>query len=415
MKTFFKACLRLLLALSIPAAAIGLVMIMNQANNGDEIAETPDRRLPVEVIAVNPGQYQPIAQWTGRVVARRQVTLTAPVTTDVIDIPVREGQSVAQGDVLIRLDTQSLRWDLERTEADLAEFDANIGMTRNQQRADEDMLALETALLQQSEASLERQLGLLQRGVTTEEAVEQARASVTQARQAVRQRRLAIDNHPATLTSLEAQRNRLNIALARQQDALARAEPVAPFAGRIGRIAVVNGETAQAGQPLVSLYQPESLTWRVVMPTDAPDGLMADIGGQLRPMVERADQIEEGQSGRYAWFQIPVDANWSPGETRSSRVVWPERAGVQPIPREALYSGNRLFLVDDEQRLGSVVVDVVGVVEHQGEEQWLIDSRALPSEGRILITRLANILPGMQVSVVTNHDAASPIEGVDSE
>lgn len=414
MKTFFKASLRLLLALSIPAAAIGIVMIMNQANNGVDIADVPDRRLPVEVLPVSPGQYQPVAQWTGRVVARRQVSLNAPVSTDVIDIRVREGQNVAQGEVLVRLDTQSLRWELERTEADLAEFDANIRMTRNQQSADEDMLALETALLQQAEASLERQLGLLQRGVTTEEAVEQARANVTQAKQAVRQRRLAIDNHPATLTSLEAQRDRLNIALARQQDALARAEPVAPFAGRVGRISVVNGETVQAGQVLVSLYQPESLTWRVVMPTDAPDGLVADISGQLQPMVERADQIEEGQSGRYAWFQVPVDARWSPGETRSSRVVWPAREGVQPIPKEALYSGNRLFLVDDEQRLGSIVVEVVGVVEHLGEEQWLIDTAALPADGRILTTRLANILPGMQVAVASD-DTADMDSGVDSE
>lgn len=415
MKTFLKASLRFLLALSIPAVAIGVVVLMNQANNGEETTEAPDRRLPVEVLPVNPGQYQPIAQWTGRVVARRQVTLNAPVNADVIDIPVREGQSVKQGDVLIRLDTQSLRWDLERTEADLAEFNANIRMTRNQQSADEDMLALETALLQQAEASLERQLGLLQRGVTTEEAVEQARANVTQARQAVRQRRLAIDNHPATLTTLEAQRDRLNIALARQRDALARAEPVAPFDGRIGRIAVVNGETAQAGQALVSLYQPDSLTWRVVMPTDAPDGLMAEIGGQLQAMVERADQIEEGQSGRYAWFQVPSSARWSPGETRSSRVVWPERKGVQPIPKEALYSGNRLFLVDDEQRLGSVVVEVVGVVDLEGEEQWLVDTRPLPADGRILTTRLANILPGMQVSVISEDDATLAEQGVNSQ
>ncbi|MHA7878803.1 MAG: efflux RND transporter periplasmic adaptor subunit [Saccharospirillum sp.] len=405
MKAFLLTSVRLLIALSVPAAAIAVAIFMSQNHSDETAMDTQDPRMPVAVLAVAPGDYQPIAHWTGQVEARRQVTLTAPVSTEVVTIAVREGQTVQAGDTLIRLDTQSLRWDLERTEADLAEFDANIRMTRNQQRADADLLALEESLLEQVEASLERQLGLLQRGVTTEEAVEQNRASVTQARQAVRQRRLAIDNHPATLISLQAQRDRLNIALERQRDALSRAEPVAPFAGRIGRISVVEGQNVQAGQALITLYQPQSLAWRVVMPMTAPDTLVADILGQHMPLIERSDLIGAGESGHRGWFQVPAQADWSPGETRSNRVIWPVRSGVQPIPRQALYSGNRVFLVDDDQRLGSVVVEVVGVVEHDGDEQWLIDTTGLPADGRILATQLANILPGMAVSVVNETTA----------
>ncbi|WLD57380.1 biotin/lipoyl-binding protein [Salinispirillum sp. LH 10-3-1] len=394
-----RRLIRIGVALLLPLSAIIVTVLLVGNNNGVAPEEEVERLLQVVVLPVSSGAHAPRAEWTGRVVARQRVELTAPVAADVQRVLVNEGGWVAAGDPLIELDTQSPRWDLAQIEADLRDFDASILMARNQHAADRDMLEYDADVVAQAETVLAREMGLLQRGITTEAAVEQARMNLTQARQALRQRQLAIDNHSASLASLEAQRTRLNIALARQQDLLARAAPKAPFAARVGHVNAVEGQLIQAGQPLVSLYSPDSLAWRVILPNGVPDSLQAAIGGELRPIVQSSDTIAEGEVGRYAWFSLPPHTQWAPGETRSAKVYWPAIEGTMLIPTSALYSGNRVFLVNEEQRLSSVVVTVLGVNDSSGEEQWLVDAHGLPADGRILVSRLANIIPGMRVEV----------------
>ncbi|MFY0663114.1 MAG: hypothetical protein JXQ97_00695 [Natronospirillum sp.] len=392
--------IRIGVALLLPVSAIVITVLLIGNNNGTATEEEAERLLPVVVLPVSEGVNAPRAEWTGRVVARQTVQLTAPVTAEVQRVLVQEGGWVAAEAPLVELDTQSPRWDLAQIEADMQDFEASIRIARNQHAADRDMLEYDADVVAQAEAVLAREEGLLQRGVTTEAAVEQARMSLTQARQAFRQRQLAIDNHPAALASLEAQRARLSITLERQQDLLERAAPQAPFAARVGHVNAVEGQVIQAGQPLVSLYSPNSLAWRVILPDGVTDALTALIGEQRMSIVQSSDIIAEGEVGRYAWFALPPDTTWAPGETRSAKVYWPGIEGSMSIPTSALYSGNRVFLVDDEQRLSSAVVNVLGVNEVDGQEQWLIDARSLPDDGRILVSRLANIVPGMRVEVV---------------
>lgn len=392
--------IRIGVALLMPVSAIVITALLIGNNNETAPEEETERLLPVVVLPVSEGVHAPRAEWTGRVVARQTVQLSAPVTAEVQRVLVQEGGWVAADAPLVELDTQSPRWDLAQIEADMQDFEASIRMALNQHAADRDMLEYEADVVAQAEAVLAREEGLLQRGVTTEAAVEQARMSLTQARQALRQRQLAIDNHPSALASLEAQRARLRVTLERQQDLLARAAPQAPFAARVGHVNAVEGQMIQAGQPLVSLYSPSSLAWRVILPDGITDALTALIGGQQMSIVQSSDTIADGEVGRYAWFALPPETSWVPGETRSAKVYWPGIEGSMPIPTSALYSGNRVFLVDDEQRLSSTVVNVLGVNEVDGQEQWLIDARSLPDGGRILVSRLANIVPGMRVDVV---------------
>lgn len=394
-----RRLLRIAAALALPLVAIVITIVLVGNNNGVPSIDEEERLLPVTVLPVIPGVHAPSAEWTGRVVARQTVELSAPVAADVQRILAREGDSVQQGAALIELDTRLPRWDLAQIEADLQDFAASIAMAHNQHRADQDMLTYEADVVAQAEAVLARERGLLQRGVTTEAAVEQARMNLTQARQALRQRQLAIDNHEASLASLEAQRSRLNIALARQQDVLARAEPQAPFDARIAYVSAVEGQRVQAGQSLMSLYAPSSLAWRVIKPDGVPTTLRAGLEGELQPIVQTSDTVADGEVGRFAWFALPPDTSWVPGETRSARVYWPGIANTLLIPTSALYSGNRVFLVGDDERLASTVVSVVGVSRENGEEQWIIDASTLPEGSRILVTRLANIVPGMRVSV----------------
>jgi len=91
---------------------------------------------------------------SGYVVARRQATVAAEVTGKLVEVNVEEGQRVAQGDVLARLDDAT-----EQAQLDLA---------RARLRAAESALAETRARLDNARRSLARQRELKQRDLTSQ-------------------------------------------------------------------------------------------------------------------------------------------------------------------------------------------------------------------------------------------------------
>lgn len=394
-----KVLLRVGVALLPLLVAIAATVAMTSNSAPSEAAEEEELRLSVDVITVTPGLHSPMAEWTGEVVARRQVTVHAPYSADVVSVDVSEGVMVEAGQRLLALNTQTPRWELASLQADQQDFEATVLTSQNQQAADRDFLAYEQTLLAQAEAKLERERGLLQRGVSTEAALEQAQLAVTQARQSVRMRQLSIDNHASALESLSAQRLRLAIALERQQDVLSRAVPEAPFTGRVARMDAMVGQNVSAGQSLVTLYAPESLSWRVVMPNHLSRDVQAIIGGRIVSLQQLSGAILSGEVGRYAWFGVPEESAWVPGDTRSAWVVLPAIPDTFLLPSSALYAGGRVFLVAEDGSLASASVNILGVTQVEGQEFWLADAANLPPGSRVLVTRIANVLAGMSVDV----------------
>lgn len=394
-----KRIVRIVLALMILGGAVGLAAWMINGEPAPEEDAAPAPAPEVSALSVDPGRYRPQMEWSGQVVARQRVEVATPLATEVLTVPVAEGDRIGSGAALVELDTREVEWDLAQARSELRELELARQQTLGQQETDEALLALERELLAQAERALERERGLRGRGASTEAALEEAESRVLQARQALRQRESALAQYPVELERQELQAERASIGLERLERLQQRAAMAAPFAGVVEAVNVSAGQYVNAGQALVSLYAEDSLVWRVAAPDRQSGALQARLNGQWIDLTRRAPRVAEGSASRHVEFQLPADVEWAPGEIRSARVQRAALDQVQPVPASSLYSGNRVFIINDSDELESVVVQPLGTTWLDGEEYWLLSAGDLPPAGRILATRLPNALNGQAVNV----------------
>ena len=103
-----------------------------------------------------------VLQATGYVTARRKATVSAQITGRLTEVHIEEGEHVAQGQLLARLDDAQAKAALDMARAQLASAQAAVGQSRAQ-----DVLARQT---------LVRQRELVARGLTPRQSYDQARS-----------------------------------------------------------------------------------------------------------------------------------------------------------------------------------------------------------------------------------------------
>jgi RND family efflux transporter MFP subunit len=157
---------------------------------------------------------QEVLNASGYITARRMATVSARITGQIVEVLVEEGMTVAEGDVLARLDDALVRADFGLAQAQLAAARARIA-------------SAETSL-----AEAERVLGRVRRLIDTEYASE---AELTRAE-------ASRDQWQAALAQARAERQVAEFQLARQGEQLAEHVIRAPFAG------VVTDKNAQPGE-----------------------------------------------------------------------------------------------------------------------------------------------------------------------
>ncbi len=114
-----------------------------------------NKALPAKLVSVEQG---PISAWlsaTGKIVSRREVILSASATGQLVSVAVKEGDKVAQGQVLAVLDDRETRTLISKAETNL-------------QRAEQEA--------QQAARTLERQRRLWEAGGDSRQAMEDAEA-----------------------------------------------------------------------------------------------------------------------------------------------------------------------------------------------------------------------------------------------
>ncbi len=193
-------------------------------------------------------------------------------------VAVREGDAVAAGDVLARLDAAELRArrnamaaQAEAARAVLAEMEAGaraeeIGQARAGLRA-------ATRRMEDARLDLERARTLHQGGAISQEALDKARtvhevaaASLDQARE-----QLALVEAGPRRERLEAQRAAVAAAEASLSEIdarLATATLTAPFDGRVTIRHREPGETVQPGQPVITLMDTDDRWVQIYVPED---------------------------------------------------------------------------------------------------------------------------------------------------
>lgn len=158
---------------------------------------------------------------SGNVRARRKVDISSDVSARVAQLLVQEGEDVARGQVLLRLDPSRYQAALDRSQANLNASQAQVAQAR--------------ANLLRAQRQAERMISL------------RARDSLLVSRQDVENAETDLDVQQSLVDAAVFGVNQAQAALEEAQDQLSKTIIRAPMSGRVTRLNVEEGETVIVG------------------------------------------------------------------------------------------------------------------------------------------------------------------------
>lgn len=275
-------------------------------------------------VAVRAQDLTRTLQFTARVETRNRVELGVTQTGRVLQVPVREGEAVKQGQPLIVLEQDEARAALAQAEANLAQ--ARARLTSQQSLAlpsAQATLAQADATWQAAQAELKRTEALVAQGFFSQSRMDEARraSEVAQAqRDAARAQVKANAGQGVEQAAVRAQWQGAEAAVQVAQARLDQTTVRAPADGVVLVRAVEPGQIVQAGKAL--------MTVSVVGPTE----LVASVDERFLA------QLQVGQQARVvadAFPQQPFDARvdrLAPAVNAQSGAVEVTLSVVPPVP-----------------------------------------------------------------------------------
>ncbi|MCB1803303.1 MAG: biotin/lipoyl-binding protein, partial [Gammaproteobacteria bacterium] len=186
------------------AAAAGLIATKPKVKP----VKVGERAWLVDAMPIERGKYLPEVGLFGKVESLWSSQLTAALSADVSDVLVVEGDLVAAGDVLVRLDERDARLQLAQREAELAQADARVASEMRRHEANVEALPRERQLLALARDEVARLQDLVKKKVGAQSQLDTARQAAERQAIAFTERRQAVDEHDSRLADVEAQRAR---------------------------------------------------------------------------------------------------------------------------------------------------------------------------------------------------------------
>jgi len=182
-------------------AVIAVIVIFVLAN----LLRSGEKSFKVEVEKANKGDITAIVTASGKIQAKRNVKISAYVVSKIIDLPVKDGDAVKKGQLLVQLDPTRYKAEVEQAEAQMRMAGAN---------------------LEQAKLVYDRQKQLFEKNLTSQEQSDNAKTSY----------------HAA-----QAQYDQSKAALAQAQDDLSKTTITAPMDGVITELNAEVGEIVMIG------------------------------------------------------------------------------------------------------------------------------------------------------------------------
>jgi RND family efflux transporter MFP subunit len=285
-------------------AAFGLGLALTACDDVEEAAAPPPPRA-VRTMVVSAGDAAARRTLPGVLTAAETMQLAFPVGGRLIEAPLREGDPVAAGQVVARLDPADVQREIDAARA-------RLGAAR--------------ARLDTADAEFQRQRTLFDRGIVARAAFDRASGEVA-----------------AALAALRVAETELAAA----EDRLARIALTAPSEGVVTRVLANRFEELAAGQPVYEIavtaalqaevLAPEALLAALAPGTAAEVRLPAFPGQTFRAIVtEIAAEAEAGAAFRVkARLENPPDGAKT-GFSAAVAFALPRREGAVDLPLSAL-------------------------------------------------------------------------------
>jgi multidrug resistance efflux pump len=384
----------------------------------------PERAWTVEVRAVKKATLRPALELFGQVESNQDAVLSAAVEGEVLTVSVREGETVAEGDTLIRLDDRDAVLVLRQREAELGDIRAQHALSKRRLVRTQETLERQRELTGIANDNNERARQIFADGIISQSDLDVASENLKRQQLAFTQQELAIEESELRIVQLEAQVARA-IAL-RDQAALVleRTHIKAPFAGVVADVRISAGDRVRPGDSVMQIYNPVAQEVRAQVPSRYLESLRAGLdtelsipakidfaGGAAAGSLARiSGQARAGAGGVDAFFAIGAGhPALRLGTTVRIVVELPPQDAVVALPAEALYGQNRAFKMIDG-RMQPVFVERVGERTFaDGRSEIIVRSVELNDGDQLIVTKLSNA--AKDIPVVVYESQASALAG----
>lgn len=407
--------LRLLLPLLVLAASLAGFAYLRATREPLPPVQAEERAWLVQVVPVSLRARGPQLLLYGQVSNRGLATLSAAVAGDVQSVLALEGEQLRRGALLVELDPAELRLELAQREAELADARAQIESENTRHGADLEAMAIERRLLDLAQREASRIDDLVRRNLASATQRDQARAELERAELALVARQQAVSDHAARLAMLESRLAKARAARDRAALDLQRSRIEAPFDGRVVAVAVAVGDRVVPGSPLVELIDDTRLEVRALIPsarlatvraalndgaslaaTAQVDG--APVALELRALAARS---AEASGGVDALFRVTSESDaLAVGRVLTVILDLPAVDDVAELPFEALYGLDRIYRIEDDERMYPVPVRLVGErYSGDGARRILVTAPELAEGDQVVSTQLPNAVTGLRVRI----------------
>lgn len=370
-------------------------------------AQQREPEVIVAVEEVNVTSHEPRISVIGTIEAKDEASLTSPLDTEVLEIFADEGDSVAEGERLVSLDTRETNFQLEAQYASIDDITAQLESLDRDLGTERQRIRELTKLRSIARDELQRNETLLERGVVSQSAVDQSVAALSARDLELLGQRQKIDALQTSRKRLEASLRAANAQVGQLQVLLERARIEAPFSGVVKVMNPSQGTRVARGSLLVQMYNPDTLRIRAAIPNEysmaATSGRISGeilTGSRLTsaPLESVAPEAKPGRGSVDALFKLPA-GQWLLGTAIELDLVLPSEPGTVAVPFDALYSGSRVYVVGAESRAQAIDCNGSGQTVIDGQTLALLRCPALKGGERIVVNRIPNLVSGTKLKV----------------
>ncbi len=404
---------KILLSVVLLVGGLGTFLYLKVTRPQQPPAKVEERVWRVAIRPVIPRSLAPVLTLYGQVETPDLLKAAAPADAVVQTVRVKEGDEVQRGQLLIRLDPRDFRPRVDQARADVAELEARIASERLRYQSDLASLEKEREIVRLSRASVVRAQRLKKENLGSSSALDEAREAAARQALQVTAREFSVQEHEARLSQLEAGLLRAQARLEAAQLDQQRSELRAPFDGIVAGVDVAMGDRVKRGQVMLRLYARKALEVRARIPApyqeelqravarDEPVKAVMGLDGSRIELRLNRFSGEADPSGIDGLFDIQGDPAWlRMGEMMEFRLQRPLHDHVFPIPYQALYGGNRIYLLEDG-RMQARTIETVGSFMTPGGEEWLlVRGEGIRQGDQVVVTHLPNAMTGLRVEVV---------------
>jgi HlyD family secretion protein len=375
---------RWLIVAGILLAAVAAWLV--RAGRGDSVAVEVGRAETREV-------FRSYVTASGEVVAEHYADIGSSVMGRVVELPVVEGQEVAPGELLARIDPVQARSELDAAQAAIRALESEAQAARQQVESARAELQLAEARAREATASFERRRALFEQSLISASELDVTRAAAESGDAQVAAARAAVARAVGSREAADGRVAQARAQAAQARDLLEKTAVVSPIAGVVSRLQVRAGEmvvigiqnqpgtvlmtvsdlrelnaevkVAEADVLRVAVGQPAAVTLEA-LPGRNFAGRITEVGASALP------QTSTGAAARDFRVEIRLEdaaPGMRPGLTCDAEILVGEERGVTVVPLQAVVirldergeESRGVFVVDDGlARFAPVETGIIG-------------------------------------------------------